>query len=198
MFLEKIEIVFFLQNCFAYISATKYRSEAVLYSKRTAGYPLSLHIKTIAIAFFYELSSKATKKPYFEYFAKTPNFGGAVHTHIRVRPFIFCSRKDRLRLIRMHVNFQQPNQFMKFILSHLDRIIFNQSEGGWEGQISLCHIFKREYLVNILIMHVRHFNFHFKERKWKCHSYIIKILTRYSLLRKYWLNDSLIQVQNKI
>ena len=39
------------QNCFAYISATKYRSEAVLYSKRTAGYPLSPHIKTIAVAF---------------------------------------------------------------------------------------------------------------------------------------------------
>ena len=39
------------QNCFAYISATKYRSEAVLYSKRTAGYPLSHDIKTIAVAF---------------------------------------------------------------------------------------------------------------------------------------------------
>ena len=39
------------QNCFAYNSATKYRSEAVLYSKRTAGYPLSPHIKTIAVAF---------------------------------------------------------------------------------------------------------------------------------------------------
>ena len=39
------------QNCFAYNSATKYRSEAVLYSKRTAGYPLSHHVKTIALAF---------------------------------------------------------------------------------------------------------------------------------------------------
>ena len=39
------------QNCFAYISATKYRTETVLYSKRTAGYPLSHHIKTIAVAF---------------------------------------------------------------------------------------------------------------------------------------------------
>ena len=39
------------QNCFAYISATEYRSEAVLYSKRTAGYPLLPHIKTIAVAF---------------------------------------------------------------------------------------------------------------------------------------------------
>ena len=28
------------ENCFGYISRTKYRSEAVLYSKRTAGYPL--------------------------------------------------------------------------------------------------------------------------------------------------------------
>ena len=36
---------------FAYISATKYRSEAVLYSKRTAGHPLSSHIKTITVAF---------------------------------------------------------------------------------------------------------------------------------------------------
>ena len=54
VFLEKIEIVICLentQNCFAYISATKYRSEAVLYSKRTAGYPLSPHIKAIAGAF---------------------------------------------------------------------------------------------------------------------------------------------------
>ena len=54
VFLEKIEIVIFLkntQNCFAYISATKYRSEAVLYSKRSAWYPLSPHIKTIAVAF---------------------------------------------------------------------------------------------------------------------------------------------------
>ena len=39
------------QNCFAYNSATKCRSEAVLYSKRTAGCPLSPHIKTIAVAF---------------------------------------------------------------------------------------------------------------------------------------------------
>ena len=39
------------QNCFAYISATKYRSKAVLYSKRTAGYLLSSHIITIAAAF---------------------------------------------------------------------------------------------------------------------------------------------------
>ena len=44
VFLEKIEIVIFLkntQNCFAYISATKYCSEAGLYSKRMARYPLS-------------------------------------------------------------------------------------------------------------------------------------------------------------
>ena len=39
------------QNCFAYISAIKYRSEAVLYSKQMAGYPLSPHIKTIDVAF---------------------------------------------------------------------------------------------------------------------------------------------------
>ena len=39
------------QNCFAYISVTKYRSEVVLYSKRSAGYPLSPHIKAIFVAF---------------------------------------------------------------------------------------------------------------------------------------------------
>ena len=39
------------QNCFAHNSATKYRSEAVLYLKRTAGYPLSAHIKAIAVDF---------------------------------------------------------------------------------------------------------------------------------------------------
>ena len=39
------------QNCFAYNSVTEYRSEAVLYSKRSAGYPLSPHIKTIDVAF---------------------------------------------------------------------------------------------------------------------------------------------------
>ena len=38
------------QHCFAYNSATKHHSEAVLYSKQTAGYPLSPHIKTIAVA----------------------------------------------------------------------------------------------------------------------------------------------------
>ena len=54
MFLETIEIQIFLentQNCFAYNSVSKYRSEAVLYSKRKAGYPLSPHIKAIDVAF---------------------------------------------------------------------------------------------------------------------------------------------------
>ena len=72
MFLEKIEIVTFLentQNCFTYISATKYRSEAVLYSKRTVGYPLSPHTKTIAVA-FYKLSNKATIYIEFHKFRK--------------------------------------------------------------------------------------------------------------------------------
>ena len=53
-FFEKNEVQNFSKNTqhfFAYISATKYRSEAVLYSKRTAGYPLSPRIKTIAVAF---------------------------------------------------------------------------------------------------------------------------------------------------
>ena len=39
------------QKCFAYTSTTKYRSEAVLYSKQMAGYPLSPHINTIDVAF---------------------------------------------------------------------------------------------------------------------------------------------------
>ena len=37
-------------GCCVYISATKYRSKAAFYSKRTAGYSLSPHIKTIAVA----------------------------------------------------------------------------------------------------------------------------------------------------
>ena len=51
---EKIGISIFSEkneNCFAYSSATKYRSQAVLYSKCMAGYYLSPHIKTIAVAF---------------------------------------------------------------------------------------------------------------------------------------------------
>ena len=54
VFLKIFRTSFFSKNtqkCFAYNSATKYRSEAILYSKRTAGYPLSPHIKTIAVAF---------------------------------------------------------------------------------------------------------------------------------------------------
>ena len=39
------------KNCFAYISATKFRSEAILYSKQTTGYSLLPHIKTMAVAF---------------------------------------------------------------------------------------------------------------------------------------------------
>ena len=51
---EIFEILMFFKNtqdCFAYIPATKYRSKAVLYSKRTARYPLSPHIKMIAVAY---------------------------------------------------------------------------------------------------------------------------------------------------
>ena len=46
------ELQFFqnTQKCFAHYSATKYRL-AILYSKQTAGYPLSPHIKTIDVAF---------------------------------------------------------------------------------------------------------------------------------------------------
>ena len=53
------------QNCFAYSLATKYHPEAVLFSKRTEGYPLSPHIKTIEVD-FYKLSNKAKKMGNFE------------------------------------------------------------------------------------------------------------------------------------
>ena len=46
----------------------------------------------------------------------------------------FLFEKDRLCLMRRCVKFQQPNPFLKFNLSHLKKIIFNHSEGGWEGQ----------------------------------------------------------------
>ena len=73
------------QNCFAYNSATKYRSEAVLYSKRTAGYPLSHHVKTIAVAFS-QLSNKATKKLYFEHFRKnTQLWAYGAHPRLRLK-----------------------------------------------------------------------------------------------------------------
>ena len=42
-FIKKIRILIFFkntENCFAYNSVTKYRSEAILYSKRMAGYKL--------------------------------------------------------------------------------------------------------------------------------------------------------------
>ena len=54
VFFEKIKILNSFentQNGFAYISATKYHSEAVLCSKRMAGYPLSPQIKIIGMAF---------------------------------------------------------------------------------------------------------------------------------------------------
>ena len=57
------------QNCFAYISATKYCSEAVLYSKRMAGYLLSPHIKTITVV-FYKLRYSGNKDAIFWKIAK--------------------------------------------------------------------------------------------------------------------------------
>ena len=42
-------------------------------SKRTAGYPLSTHTKTIPVAFL-KLSNRATKKRIFENFKKAPNY----------------------------------------------------------------------------------------------------------------------------
>ena len=53
-FFDKIERMNIFKNskhCFSNISATKYRSDAVLYLKQTAGHPLSSHIKTIVVAF---------------------------------------------------------------------------------------------------------------------------------------------------
>ena len=38
-------------NHFANISATKYRSESILYTKRAVGCPFSSHTKTISVAF---------------------------------------------------------------------------------------------------------------------------------------------------
>ena len=59
-------------------------------------------------------------------------------------PFHFLLKKDRLCLIRRHVNFQQQNQFIKFILSHLKKIILNLSKDGWKGQNkSVPYIFVR-------------------------------------------------------
>ena len=45
------DIFQYTQSCFAYISATKYRSKTVLYSKRTARYPLSPQINNNALAY---------------------------------------------------------------------------------------------------------------------------------------------------
>ena len=82
VFFENIKILIFFkntQNCFVYISATKYRSDVVLYSKRTAGYPLSPHIKNITLA-FYKRSNTSNKKLYFDNIEKTTNFGCTVCT----------------------------------------------------------------------------------------------------------------------
>ena len=49
-FQRNSEIKFFLKTPKT-VQATKCCSEAVLYSKQLAGYPLSPHIKTIAVAF---------------------------------------------------------------------------------------------------------------------------------------------------
>ena len=57
-----------------------------------------------------------------------------MHTHFRVRFLIFCQKMDHLCLIKRCVKFQQPNQFLKFILSLLKKSLFNHLERGWEGQ----------------------------------------------------------------
>ena len=61
------------QNCFAHNSATKYRSQDILYSRRTAEYPPSHHVKTIAVA-FYKLSDKAKNNVEFHQFGKITQF----------------------------------------------------------------------------------------------------------------------------
>ena len=62
------------QNCFAYILATKYRSEAVLYSKRTVGHPLSSHINTIAVAIL-QAEIKPQKSCILNILKKHPTLG---------------------------------------------------------------------------------------------------------------------------
>ena len=72
VFFEKIKIIIFCentQNCLTYSSEKKYRSEVVLYLKRTAGYLLSPEIETIAVA-FYKLSNKATNRALYWSFWK--------------------------------------------------------------------------------------------------------------------------------
>ena len=60
---------------FVYNSPTKYRSEAVLYSKRTAGYPLSPHIKTIVVVFFTSWVIKQQKWCILTILKKHPTLG---------------------------------------------------------------------------------------------------------------------------
>ena len=50
--LLKIELLIYFENtqsCFAYISATKYRSEAILYSKQMTGYLSAQEKQTLII-----------------------------------------------------------------------------------------------------------------------------------------------------
>ena len=57
---------------------------------------------------FYKLSNKATKKMYFENFVKNTQIWACGTHPFRVRHPIFCSKKDRLCLIRWSVKFQAP------------------------------------------------------------------------------------------
>ena len=43
-------------------------------------------------------------------------------------------------LIRWFVKFQQPNPFLKFNLSHLNKIILTIRKGDGKGKINPCHI----------------------------------------------------------
>ena len=56
-----------MQNCFGYFSATQYRSDTVLYSKRMAGYPQSPHIKIIYIYIYTSYFRRGGKSVVLEY-----------------------------------------------------------------------------------------------------------------------------------
>ena len=121
----KISIVSeFTQGCVAYISVSKYPSEAVLYSKRTEEYPLSPHLKNIAVAFLQAeiLITKRRKNSQFlgiqcapyKFFSEGPNdLGGSrwVNFQEQVRKIRFDVYKkkeskitySRLRTLRWKI-----------------------------------------------------------------------------------------------
>ena len=96
VFFEKSEILNFFentQNCFAYISATKHGSEAVLYSKRTQGSPLSPYLKTIAVVFFTSWVIKQRKCCTLKVLKKHPlrECGAHLRWHLKKETLFFWS-----------------------------------------------------------------------------------------------------------